>query len=139
MSFVRLCFHCHRQKSLRPVPVRTPSCHRVFNECGHEQASRDIADELAAKLAQLDACTNELQQLRHENVNLQVQAAASDTLKSKVNNLNQNLLSTAKELSVAEAEIRVLEVKCAASATNLKRRASREDYQRKKSAKLESQ
>ena len=104
-----------------------------------EQASYDIADELAAKVAQLDACTNELQQLRHENVNLQVQAAASDTLKSKVNKLNQNLLSTAKELSVAEAEIRVLEVKCAASATNLKRRASREDYQRKKSAKLESQ
>ena len=32
----------------------------------------------------------------------------------------------------------MLEVKCAASATNLKRIASREDYQRKKSAKLES-
>ena len=31
--------------------------------------------------------TNELQHLRHENVNLQVQAAASDTLKSKVNKL----------------------------------------------------
>ena len=32
----------------------------------------------------------------------------------------------------------MLEVKCAASATNLKLTASRGDYQRKKSAKLES-
>ena len=129
------------QKSLLPPAVRTPSSchtHSVFDECGHENACHGIAKDLAVKAAQLEACSNDVQELREENVRLQVKAGEAETLQRTVHELHENLLSVAKELSSAEAEIGKLKLKCTSSATNLKRTSSREDYQRKKATMLES-
>ena len=102
------------QKSLLPPAVRTPSsCHNVFDECGHENACHDIAKDLAVKARR-----------------------SKREKQCTVHALHKNLLSVAKELSSAEAEIGKL--KCTSSATNLKRTSSREDYQRRKDTKLQS-
>ncbi len=69
---------------------------------------------------------------------MQVKAGEAETLQCTVHALHKKLLSVAKELSSAEAEIGKLKLKCTSSATNLKRTSSREDYQRKKATMLES-